>query len=153
MPPFSGPTCAEQDPCSPNPVIIKFHLKQHYFNSFILIKCQNGGHCMNNGYGYQCRCQTGFTGRNCEQSDICNVKNPCLCGTCQSDASHPLGFRCHCPQGYSGQRCERLLNCLDPGMECRNGGYCIPRVLGDYVCSCPQPWCGSTCTNTMPSCK
>ena len=22
MPPFQGPTCAEQDPCQPNPVII-----------------------------------------------------------------------------------------------------------------------------------
>jgi hypothetical protein len=44
------------------------------------------------------------------------------------------------------------LNCLDPGMECRNGGQCTPRILGDYVCSCPQPWCGATCTNNMPAC-
>ncbi len=91
-------------------------------------------------------------GRNCEQSDICNVKNPCICGTCVNDASNPLGFKCHCPTGYAGQRCERLLNCLDPGMECRNGGQCTPRILGDYVCSCPQPWCGATCTNNMPAC-
>lgn len=35
----------------------------------------------------------------------------------------------------------------------RNGGQCIPRVLGDYVCSCPQPYCGLTCTNIVPTCN
>jgi len=133
MPPFQGPTCADQDPCQPNP-------------------CQNGGQCMAMGNSYQCRCQTGFMGRNCDQADICGVRSPCLCGTCQNDPMSALGFKCHCPPGVSGQRCERLLNCLDPGFECRNGGHCIPRVLGDYVCSCPQPWCGATCTNKSPSC-
>lgn len=44
------------------------------------------------------------------------------------------------------------MNCLDHGYECRNGGNCVPRVLGDYVCSCPQPYCGATCTNTIPHC-
>ena len=24
MPPFQGPTCAEQDPCQPNPVLIYY---------------------------------------------------------------------------------------------------------------------------------
>ncbi len=80
------------------------------------------------------------------------MKNPCICGTCTNDASNPFGFRCHCPPGYSGQRCERPLNCLDAGYECKNGGQCVPRVLGDYVCSCPQPYCGYSCTNTVPYC-
>ena len=31
MPPFQGPTCADQDPCQPNPV--KFKLTE-YFNKF-----------------------------------------------------------------------------------------------------------------------
>ena len=45
------------------------------------------------------------------------------------------------------------LNCLDYGYSCQNGGKCVPRVLGDYVCSCPQPHCGFTCTNLAPQCK
>jgi hypothetical protein len=39
--------------------------------------------------------------------DICGVKNPCICGTCQSDPYDPQGFRCFCPPGYSGSRCEK----------------------------------------------
>jgi hypothetical protein len=44
------------------------------------------------------------------------------------------------------------LNCLDEGYACKNGGECIPRVLGDYICSCPQPFCGLTCSNVLPDC-
>jgi len=39
--------------------------------------------------------------------DICGVKNPCICGTCQNDLSSSQGFRCFCPPGYSGNRCEK----------------------------------------------
>jgi hypothetical protein len=39
--------------------------------------------------------------------DICGVKNPCICGTCQNDLHNSQGFRCFCPPGYSGDRCEK----------------------------------------------
>lgn len=83
---------------------------------------------------------------------MCNVKNPCICGTCSNDVNTYDGFKCFCPVGYTGPRCERALNCLDESYECKNGGQCVPRVLGDYVCSCPQPYCGLTCTNIVPQC-
>src|SRR5262245_32669014 len=72
-------------------------------------KGQNGGQCTNMAGTPTCRCPTGFTGPRCEQQEICGVKNPCICGTCQNDPSNPLGFKCFCPPGYSGQRCERAL--------------------------------------------
>ncbi len=45
-----------------------------------------------------------------------------------------------------------VLSCLDSGEECINGGECIQRPLGDYVCSCPYPYCGLRCQNQRPSC-
>ena len=49
---------------------------------------------MASGSTYQCRCQFGYMGRNCEQADICGVRSPCLCGTCQNDPMSALGFKC-----------------------------------------------------------
>ena len=45
-----------------------------------------------------------------------------------------------------------VINCLDRGEECLNGGQCIQRPLGDYVCSCPYPYCGLRCEFQRPSC-
>ncbi len=45
-----------------------------------------------------------------------------------------------------------MLSCVDSGEECINGGECIKRPLGDFVCSCPYPYCGSRCQNQRPSC-
>ena len=52
------------------------------------------------GGTYQCRCQTGFMGRNCDQADICGVRSPCLCGTCQNDPMSALGFKCSFENDY-----------------------------------------------------
>ncbi|CAF1538304.1 unnamed protein product, partial [Didymodactylos carnosus] len=131
---FTGNRCEDRDVCNPNP-------------------CRNGGVCVSNGNGsYQCQCKTGYQGVNCDQNDICGVKNPCICGTCQNDPYNAQGFRCFCPPGYSGDRCEKLLNCLDQGQECINGGECIQRPLGDYICSCSHPYCGLRCESQRPTC-
>ncbi|CAF4564324.1 unnamed protein product [Rotaria magnacalcarata] len=134
LPSFTGLRCEDQDGCSTQP-------------------CKNRGVCANlAGGSYECQCRTGFEGPTCEQMDICGVKNPCICGTCQNDPYSPQGFRCFCPAGYSGNRCEKFLNCLDAGEECMNGGTCMQRPLGDYVCSCPYPYCGLRCQSQRPSC-
>lgn len=48
--------------------------------------------------------------------------------------------------------CFIVLNCLDSGEECINGGECLQRPLGDYICSCPYPYCGLRCQNQRPAC-
>lgn len=68
---------------------------------------RNGGLCHSFGLSYDCQCPLGFSGKNCEQQDICGTKNPCVCGTCQNDPNISTGYICFCPAGYTGQRCER----------------------------------------------
>jgi len=50
--------------------------------------CLNGGVCLNSDYTYQCQCQVGFDGNNCElDARICHTQNPCGVGPgtkCQS---------------------------------------------------------------------
>ena len=46
-----------------------------------------------------------------------------------------------------------VLSCLDSGQECINGGECIQRPLGDYICSCPYPYCGLRCEYERPFCS
>jgi hypothetical protein len=105
-PGFSGQRCEDQDGCASQP-------------------CQNRGVCVSSGSAsYTCQCRSGFEGPNCDQSimskvlriilrffiflvDICGVKNPCVCGTCQNDPYNPQGFLCFCPPGYSGNRCDK----------------------------------------------
>ncbi|CAF1250584.1 unnamed protein product [Adineta ricciae] len=173
LPEYTGTRCEIRDACVPNPCLNSATCSPNGFGGFMCQcppgysgqrcedqdgcanqPCQNRGVCVTAPGGtYTCQCRTGFEGPTCEQVDICGVRNPCICGTCQNDPYEQLGFRCFCPPGYSGNRCEKLLNCLDGGEECTNGGRCIQRPLGDYICSCPYPYCGLRCEFQRPSCQ
>ena len=76
---------------------------------YLFFQGRNAGRCLSapGSTSYQCQCSTGYSGRNCEHVDVCNVKNPCICGTCTNDPNSFEGFRCFCPVGYTGARCER----------------------------------------------
>jgi hypothetical protein len=46
-----------------------------------------------------------------------------------------------------------VTSCMDSGEDCLNGGECMQRPIGDYICSCPYPYCGSRCQYQRPSCN
>ncbi|NXG02281.1 EYS protein, partial [Sakesphorus luctuosus] len=75
-----------------------------------LIKCRNGGKCIESGSTVYCDCVTGWKGAFCtERVSVCEPEHdpPHLCkhgGTC---VPLPNGYTCHCPLGTTGTYCEQ----------------------------------------------
>ncbi len=111
--------------------------------------CQHGGTCQASGTTYECDCQNGYSGVNCETIDEC-ASDPCVNGTCITRAGT---FECDCgTSGYSGELCDVLIeNCaLSP---CDNGGVCSD-VDGSRVCDCTDTGAtGASCEVDIDECE
>ena len=73
------------------------------------IPCING-RCVSQGqYAYECECDLGWEGVNCDQeTQECN-SNPCRNdGTCIEEDNGP-GYTCSCTSGFGGVNCEEEL--------------------------------------------
>ena len=84
---------------------------------------------------YECDCQAGYYGGNCEfKIDAC-YGNPCRNnGTCS--VLEEGRFDCKCLPGYKGERCEQNIDdCHDH--KCQNNGTCVEGIER-YTCRC-QP--------------
>ncbi|XP_054724832.1 protein eyes shut homolog [Uloborus diversus] len=107
------------------------------------------GICMENiSGGYQCFCQNGYTGLNCQTNfDDCRSE-PCVNGGSCIDGID--GFTCVCGQGYTGVSCETDINecSSDP---CSNNGICED-LVNDYVCHCPFGYFGMNCEHYYNVC-
>ncbi|XP_054435538.1 coagulation factor IX [Pteronotus mesoamericanus] len=70
--------------------------------------CLNGGMCKDDINAYECWCQAGFEGKNCELDATCNIKN----GRCKQFCKKVTGNKvlCSCTAGYrlaeDKQSCE-----------------------------------------------
>lgn len=131
--------------------------------------------CVQNGNSYTCQ-QVNYcaTQSPCASNQTCSqlMTSPCYC--CYGTTSHTQynynynyalykssEFAQCTPESCSNGRCivsnNRIVclhyNCLDAGHECENGGICITRSNGDYVCSCRHPFCGPRCNKIAPNCQ
>jgi len=73
--------------------------------------CRNGGTCTNCPGSYSCRCQSGWTGNNCNQ-DI----NECNRGACKNGGTctnSQGGYSCICPDEWKGNNCNQEVNACD----------------------------------------
>ena len=88
--------------------------------------------CISGLDSYSCKCQGGYTGKNC-QIDI----DDCAATPCQNGGSCVDGLKsysCQCPTGYSGVNCEHAIDrCV--GQPCQNGGTCVKTPTG-FKCTC-----------------
>ncbi|XP_016036029.2 protein crumbs isoform X1 [Drosophila simulans] len=108
--------------------------------------CLNGATCHNKLFffkfgkhrilrqinAYECVCQPGYEGENCEVDiDECG-SNPCSNGSTCIDRIN--NFTCNCIPGMTGRICDiDIDDCV--GDPCLNGGQCIDQ-LGGFRCDC-----------------
>ncbi|CAL8257467.1 unnamed protein product [Lota lota] len=82
-----------------------------------LVRCNNGGSCVDSGSSVYCQCAVGWKGALCsERRSVCDVEHrpPPQCA--RSSACIPLlsGYTCHCPLGAAGLYCTEAIAISDP---------------------------------------
>ncbi len=104
--------------------------------------CQNGGTCSpNNNTSYNCSCQSGYFGSNC-QINPC-LSNPCQNGgTCTSLSNST--YSCSCPANFYGNTCQSNPCSSSP---CLNSATCVSLSSTNYSCSCSSFAFGNNCQN------
>ncbi|KAK1785336.1 hypothetical protein P4O66_018714 [Electrophorus voltai] len=114
------------------------------------LPCKNGGTCINTEPNeYQCVCQEGFLGRNCDIAMLHCDSNPCGRGSTCRETSQ--GFQCLCAPGWTGRSCQIDMNECETGIcvhahSCRN-------LIGGYLCDCLPEWDGPNCDRRNGSCQ
>ncbi|CAL8110243.1 unnamed protein product [Orchesella dallaii] len=141
--------------------------------------CNNRGCCASlSEQRYTCKCDVGYTGKDCEKKDPCYIsipgesqlvkRNCSNHGTCHPSPTDDGTAFCRCEPGYSGGECENgetaatgLQGRSDPSNDpcapapCLNGGICLvnpsdPNQLPTKHCSCPEEYIGQHCEIVNP---
>ncbi|XP_030628115.1 protein eyes shut homolog [Chanos chanos] len=82
-----------------------------------LVRCQNGGTCVDSGSTVYCRCSFGWKGALCsERVSVCDLEHipPPSCSHGSTCVPLPAGYTCLCPLGTAGQFCQQALAISDP---------------------------------------
>ncbi|XP_003369017.1 putative CUB domain protein [Trichinella spiralis] len=115
---------------------------QTYANRCLNHSCPPHSSCVSYPESYNCHCNKGYAGFDCQEViDQCS-SSPCVLGhgIC---ANKPDGsFVCMCKEGYTGKHCEHDLIC--PLNYCHHNGTC-ERESGKPRCICERQFSGPRC--------
>ena len=103
-----------------------------------------------------CRCQPGWSGKDCTIPYLCNCSLDSLCIGISADHRSI----CVCPKNKSGPRClltDKVCEIKNKNLSCQNGGECVPKhnymisyyedlIRSDpYICVCREGFTGDYC--------
>ncbi|KAJ8301521.1 hypothetical protein KUTeg_020508, partial [Tegillarca granosa] len=113
------------------------------------ITCHNGGNCSVINGSISCKCQSGWTGNNCESKyDPCDAHVCYNNGTCNS--TDDVTATCFCEEGWSGGNCETEINPCD---MCMSNSTCISgNGTENVTCLCLVGWTGNNCETKYSPC-
>lgn len=102
--------------------------------------CLNGATCKDIFNKFNCICDLGWEGEQCEtDTDDC-ISQPCIHGSCKD---YLAGFECSCHPGYAGALCDEDVDDCQHH-PCGNGGTCQDGP-NTYTCICPKDYRGPLC--------
>lgn len=142
-----GELCeAELDPCLDKP-------------------CGEHGECVSNKIDkFECICEPGFKGQQCEKRESACDFGLCINGaTCMleqdlsvsesmiANSTEQIQYVCQCPTGFKGKHCEIMEN-MCASEPCQNGATCLPTPAGNFTCLCPVSHTGRTCEQKIDYC-
>ncbi|KAM3964103.1 cadherin-related tumor suppressor fat [Aphomia sociella] len=101
---------------------------------------------------YNCHCNDGFIGSNCEKrQDPCSP-NPCNFGGLCRKQGHD--FMCNCPPRREGKTCEIERDDVCSNNPCKNGGSCKESAdRNSFFCLCRPGYRGNQCEALVDSCR
>ncbi|XP_025274936.3 protein eyes shut homolog [Canis lupus dingo] len=85
-----------------------------------LMKCANGGMCIETGFTVYCDCPTGWKGEFCTEAvSTCDPEHdpPHHCSRGATCVPLLHGYTCYCPLGTTGIYCEQALSISDPSFR------------------------------------
>ncbi|XP_069930753.1 protein eyes shut homolog isoform X2 [Oryctolagus cuniculus] len=113
--------------------------------------CSGHGKCLSNIWNksYSCQCQTPYSGKYCEELDVCYYK-PCKNnGSCISRRGewNKHGYECICNPPFTGRNCSEIIGRCQAHI-CFHGN-CSNIIANSFICECDEEFSGPFCEDSI----